>query len=164
MKKLLTVIPLVILLCFTFSCQKQAEETKPTVDIEADIEALKSITDKVMKAFNEGDLESFMTTITDDAVFMPPGEPVIIGKEAIRNWYNFDKIGFDVTISVDEIEVCGDWAFLRATWIGTQTQKESDETTEFKATDMSIHRRQPDGSWKTSHAIWNFTSMETREN
>ena len=162
MKKSLMIIPLVILLCFTFSCQ--AYEEKPAVDIEADIEALKSITDKVMKAFNEGDLESFMTTITDDAVFMPPGEPVIIGKEAIRNWYNFDKIGFDVTISVDEIEVCGDWAFLRATWIGTQTQKESDETTEFKATDMSIHRRQPDGSWKTSHAIWNFTSMETREN
>ncbi len=161
MKKLLMIIPLVILLYFTFSCQ--AYEEKPAVDIEADIEALKSITDKVMKAFNEGDLESFMTTITDDAVFMPPGEPVIIGKEAIRNWYNFDKIGFDVTISVDEIEVCGDWAFLRATWIGTQTQKESDETTEFKATDMSIHRRQPDGSWKTSHAIWNFTSMETSE-
>ncbi len=32
MKKLLTIIPLVILLCFTFGCQ-QAEEAKPALDI-----------------------------------------------------------------------------------------------------------------------------------
>ncbi|NIM59869.1 MAG: hypothetical protein GTO16_13160, partial [Candidatus Aminicenantes bacterium] len=44
MKKLLSVIPLVILLCFTFGCQ-QGEEVaeEPVVDVEADIAALKKI-------------------------------------------------------------------------------------------------------------------------
>ena len=39
MKKLLMILPLVFLLCFTFSCQKQAEEVaeEPAVDIEATI-------------------------------------------------------------------------------------------------------------------------------
>jgi hypothetical protein len=42
MKKLLMVIPLVILLCFTFSCQKGEEVAEePVVDISADIEACK---------------------------------------------------------------------------------------------------------------------------
>ena len=36
MKKLLTVIPLVILFCFTFGCQKGEEVAEePVVDIEA---------------------------------------------------------------------------------------------------------------------------------
>ena len=39
MKKLLVIIPLVILLCFTFSCQKQAEEVGSTVDSKTRIEA-----------------------------------------------------------------------------------------------------------------------------
>ena len=161
MKKLLMIIPLVFLLCFTFSCQ--AYEEKPTVDIEADVAAIESLTNQVMKAFNEGDLEAFMATIADNAVHMPPGYPVLIGKEAIRNWYTFDKISFDVTISSDEIEICGDWAIQRATWKGSWTQKDSGETTQFEAKDIYIHRRQPDGSWKNSHTIWNSTSMETSE-
>ena len=39
MKKLLSVIPLVILLCFTFSCQQQGEKVaeEPAVDVEATI-------------------------------------------------------------------------------------------------------------------------------
>jgi len=166
MKKLLMIIPLVILFCFTFGCQKQAEEAKPEVDIEADVEAIESWTDEVMKAFNEGDLEAFMATIAEDAVYMPTGEPPLIGKEAIRNWYNevFDKISYDVTISSDEIEICGDWAIQRATWKGSWIQKDSGETTQFESKDIYIHRRQPDGSWKNSHAIWNFTSMETSGN
>lgn len=163
MKKSLMIIPFVILLCFTFSCQKQAEEAKPEVDIEADVEAIESLTNQVMKAFNEGDLEAFMATVADNAVHMPPGAPVIIGKEAIRNWYKFDKNSFDVTISTDEIEICGDWAIQRATWKGSWTQKDSGETTQFEAKDIYIHRRQPDGSWKNSHAIWNNTKMEPNE-
>ncbi len=165
MKKLLMIIPLVILLCFAFSYQKQAEGAKPTVDIEADVAAIESLADELMKALNEGDLEALMATVAEDAVWMAPGEPALIGKEAIRNWYNglFDKISFDVIISPDEIEICGDWAIQRTTFKGSWIQKDSGETTQFESKDIYIYRKQPDGSWKNSHAIWNFTSMETSE-
>ena len=87
MKKLFMVLPLVFLLCFTFSCQ-QGEEVaeEPVVDVEADIAAIESLTNQVMNAWNEGDFEAFMATIADDAVHMPPGYPILIGKEAIRIW------------------------------------------------------------------------------
>jgi len=155
------IIPLVILLCFTFGCQ--AYEEKPAVDIEADVAAIESLTNQVMNAWNEGDLDAFMATVAEDAVYMPPGEPVLIGKESIRNWYDFDNFSFDVTISSDEIEICGDWAIQRATWKGSWIQKDSGETTQIESKDIIIYRRQPDGSWKESHAIWNFTSRETSE-
>ncbi len=153
MKKLLMIIPLVILLCFTFSCQ--AYEEKPTVDIEADVEAIKSLSDEIMKAYNEGDLEALMAIVAEDVVFMPPGEPALIGKEAMRNWHNFDKISLDVNITVEEVQVLGDWAFIRDIWIGTVTQNESGEKFENNNKSLIILRRQPDGTWKMFYSMFN---------
>jgi hypothetical protein len=51
MKKLLMVIPLVFLLCFTFSCQK-AEEVAEEVKAKLD---LKPIADKLIEVFNTQD-------------------------------------------------------------------------------------------------------------
>ena len=153
MKKLLMVIPLVFLLCFTFSCQ--AYEEKPTVDIEADVEAIKSLSDEIMKAYNEGDLEALTAIVAEDVVFMPPGEPALIGKEAMRNWHDFDKISIDVNITVEEVQVLGDWAFMRDIWIGTVTQNESGEKFELNNKSLILLRRQPDGTWKLSYSIFN---------
>ena len=153
MKKLLMIIPLVILLCFTFSCQ--AYEEKPTVDIEADVEAIKSLSDEIMKAYNEGDLEALTAIVAEDVVFMPPGEPALIGKEAMRNWHDFDKISIDVNITVEEVQVLGDWAFMRDIWIGTVTQKESGEKFELNNKSLILLRRQPDGTWKMSYSMFN---------
>ncbi len=153
MKKFLTIIPLVFLLCFTFGCQ--AYEEKPTVDIEADVEAIKSLSDEIMKAYNEGDLEALTAIVAEDVVFMPPGEPTLIGKEAIRNWHDFDKISFDVNITVEEVQVLGDWAFIRDIWIGTVTQNESGEKFESNYKSLIILRRQPDGTWKMFYSMFN---------
>ena len=155
MKKSLMIIPLVILLCFAFSYQQQAEEAKPTVDIEADVEAIKSLSDEIMKAYNEGDLEALQAIVAEDLVFMPPGEPALIGKEAMRNWHDFDKISIDVNITVEEVQVLGDWAFMRDIWIGTVTQKESGEKFELNNKSLILLRRQPDGTWKMSYSIFN---------
>ena len=155
MKKFLTIIPLVFLLCLTFGCQKQAEEAKPTVDIEADVEAIKSLSNEIMKAYNEGDLEALTAIVAEDVVFMPPGEPALIGKEAMRNWHDFDKISIDVNITVEEVQVLGDWAFMRDIWIGSGTQKDSGEKFEFNNKGLYLLRRQTDGSWKMSYVIFN---------
>ena len=49
MKKLLMIIPLVFLLCLTFSCQKQAEEVaeEPVVDVEAEKANIQSVFDQL---------------------------------------------------------------------------------------------------------------------
>ena len=150
------VLPLVFLLCFTFVCQKGEEVAEePVVDVEADVEAIKALEQATMKAFNEGDLDSYISLFVDDAVWMPPGNVTIQGKEEIRNWLNFDLFSYDIAITVDEVQVNGDWAFVRDNWKGAGSQKESGETTEFNMKSIVIVKRQPDGSWKITHAIWN---------
>jgi len=161
MKKFLTIIPLVILLCFTFGCQQQAEEAKPTVDIEADVAAIESLADETMKAFNEGDLERYLSLLTDDVVWMAPTQPSAIGKDAAKNWVEFDLITHEVAITVEEVQVLGDWAFMRAIWIGSRTQKDSGEKFEFNNKGLYLLRRQADGSWKISYVMFNSNTPPT---
>jgi uncharacterized protein (TIGR02246 family) len=160
MKKLFMVLPLVFLLCFTFSCQYGEEVAEePVVDVEADVEAIKGLGQVVMKAFSEEDLDSYIELLVDDAVWMPPDAVTIIGKEKIRNHYNFELYSFKAAITVDEVQVLGDWAFVRDTWKGTVTQKESGETNEFDEKNLFIMKRQLDGYCKITHAIWNYNPL-----
>src|SRR5262245_45050045 len=42
--------------------------------------------DSYVAAINSNHLESFLATITDDAVFLPPNSPAITGKAAVGAW------------------------------------------------------------------------------
>jgi len=157
MKKLLIVIPLVILLCFTFSCQ-QGEEVaeEPVVDVEADIEAVKKIGDEFNTAFNAGDTDKLVSIYTDDAVRIPPNEPALIGKEAIRGRFQrlFDQFTVEHESVVVDVKVSGDLAFFRGTWTTIDTPKDGGEPLKFNGNFVSIIQKQPDESWKTICNSW----------
>jgi ketosteroid isomerase-like protein len=55
----------------------------PKVDVEAEKAALRNLHDQTAAASNAGDLTSLYS---DDAIVMPPNEPALVGKEAIRTW------------------------------------------------------------------------------
>ena len=157
MKKFLTIIPLVILLCFTFGCQKQAEEAEPVVDVEADVAAIKAWYERYVAINNAGDFDSFGTSWTEDVVWLPPDAPVVIGKEAILDYARpfFELYSIHQEITVEEIKVSGRIAFARS----SNSEKYSPKgeggaiETNFKA--IFIFQRKNDGTWISSHAIWN---------
>ena len=79
MKKLLMIIPLVILLCFTFSCQQGEEgitEEKAKVD-------LKKIADKIVKAYKSADAAAMSDLYAEDAIIITPGVE-LRGKKALQ--------------------------------------------------------------------------------
>ena len=162
MKKLLMVIPLVILLCFTFSCQ-QGEEVaeEAVVDISVDIEANKNLNDAWDEAFNAGDIDRLLSIYTDDAVMIPPNEPALIGKEEIRG--NFQQI-FDQFIEendsvVVDVKIGGNLAFVRGTWKAIQTPKAGGESLNLNGNFLDINQKQPDGSWKRICGIWSCEQL-----
>jgi len=158
MKKLLTIIPLVTLLCFAFSCQKQAEEVaeEPVVDISADIEANKNLNDEWDEAYNAGDIDRLLSCYTDDAVRIPPNEPALIGKEAIRGNFqqSFDQFTEESDSVVENVKIGGDLAFVRGTWTDILTPKAGGESLNLNGSFVAINQKQPDGSWKTICEIW----------
>ena len=157
MKKFLLIIPLVFILCFTFGCQKAEEVAEePAVDIEADVEAIKSLIDESSRAWNEGDYEGFMAIIDEEAMFLPPDAPPFGGMETIGSIYRteFGSFDFDVTITTEEIHVSGDLAFSLDNWKGSINPKDGSEPISFNNKNLVIYKRQVDGSWKTWRAMY----------
>ena len=161
MKKLLLqftkVIPLVLLLCFAISCQKQAEEAAPVVDIEADVKAIKDQHHQATLALSRGDLETLMSVYADDVVMMPPNQATLVGKAGIRSMWEDLLNAFTVKVSVfvEEVEVLAEWAFERGTFRMELTPRAGGASAEDFGKYLDILRRQADGSWKYSRLIFN---------
>ena len=128
------------------------------IDTEADIEAVKNLTEEYDAAINSGDLDSWVSLYTDDAVRMPPNSPALVGKDAIRSVMqsSFEKFTFDIKETAEEVIVAGDWAFARGTYTYTITPKAGSEPIgDDSGKWMAFHKCQPDGSWKIYRNIWN---------
>ncbi len=159
MKKLLMVIPLVLLLCFTFGCQ-QGEEVaeEPVVDVEADIEAIRSLEDEFAASINADNPERLVAQYySDDAVRMPPNEPLLKGKAEIlaRFKKGAEQYAFQLDNVIVDVKVDRNLAYSWGTASGTRTPKAGGETFNIKSKWISVYERQADGSWKVIAAIFN---------
>ena len=121
-----------------------------------DEEAVEGLLGEYFAAINAGDVDGYLACFADDAIWMPPNEPAVTGKEAWRqaNPEAFTTVGLDLTLTLDEVVVPGDWAFARGTVTGTLTPAEG-EPVEVSSKNLWILQRQGDGSWKVSRSIRN---------
>ena len=72
MKKLLMILPMVLLLCFTFSCQ-QAEEVAEEHNVE---ELIEVFGEKALEMWNEGNLDVVEEIIAPEyVIYSDPGDP-----------------------------------------------------------------------------------------
>jgi ketosteroid isomerase-like protein len=152
MKKLFIVIPLVFLLCFTFSCQ-QAEEVaeEPVVDVEADIAAIKGLLDEFEASLNVGDMEKLVSlNYAEEAVSFPFDQPMLRGKAEILSWFKkeAEPKTFQLDYVAENVHVEGDLAYMYGTASGTVTPKATGEPLGVKTKWMAVFKRQVDGSWK----------------
>jgi len=127
MKKLLTIIPLVILLCLTFGCQdKEAmaelEEFKAQAALEEqNKEIVNSFLEAWNKGWNKGDFEAAKEFLSPDYKYYAPSnnpkpmsleETIEIGKMTHRAFA-------DVSFSIEELIAKGDRVITRYTFRAT---------------------------------------------
>lgn len=109
------------------------------------------------KAFNDSNAKIIASYFTEDAVLMAPNNKVQIGKAAVESYYQglFDAYYLELESYYEEVEVSGDMAYGRGEAIVRATPKEGGENKTTSSKYLNILRRQPDGSWLTTHDIWN---------
>lgn len=159
MKKIITVM----LLIAAFACapaeQEPAEPAAEPAAAEADVEAIAALRQASQDAHNAGDLEALMETYADDVVYMPPGEPVYEGIEAVREQERQELEGFDIDLALESAEThaSGDWGFDRGSFELTMTPRAEDggEPIQDNGSYVVIVSRQDDGSWKIARLIYN---------
>lgn len=104
-----------------------------------------------------GDVSTTMSYYTDDAVSMPSGDPMLKGKEAIKNYSDeMAKSGVKITaVKFTPTEIDGSASL--AYEIGTYEM--SMEIGPAKVNDngkyLTLWKKQADGSWKVYGEIWN---------
>ena len=121
------------------------------------------------KAWLANDEEGVMRLFTEDAVLLPHhGVEPRAGKSAARAFW-FPKGGPPTTVTelthtIDEIGGSGDLAFVRGhsrvawtTGLGAEAKKSGNA-----GTVLVLLRRQPDGSWRISHQMWDDPPNQVR--
>jgi uncharacterized protein (TIGR02246 family) len=84
--------------------------------VDSDEEQIRELVQTWMSATKGGDLDTVLSLMADDAVFLIAGQPPMIGKAAYaaaaRGQPNQERPQFDGRSEIQEIKVLGDWAYM----------------------------------------------------
>ena len=109
-------------------------------------------------AAEAGDIERYLTFVTDDVVMVPPNQPLLRGKEDLRSFLRTAIAAATFKIAIDppeEVVVNGDWAYLRYHLVITITPKSGGASTASDRRYLDIWRRGADGVWRCHRHLWN---------
>ncbi len=141
----------------TAACQPPAQEAAPLS--EAEIATIKDLAEnQVVEVLMAEDWAAFAAGFTEDAVRMPPNEPLHVGREAIESWAatNWGPITTtEFSQTVLDVDGRGDLAYARGSYSATVEVPGVPEPISDVGKFLAILRKQPDGSWLVSHAIFN---------
>jgi uncharacterized protein (TIGR02246 family) len=127
------------------------------IDGAAERAAVRQVDHDMVAAANAHDLDAWLAFVADDAQFLPPGSPPVVGKEALGDLVT-EFMAADVLVKHDLEDVVvskgGDLAYVSYAYEFTVTGPEGTRTTE-TGRDISIYKKDADGSWKLAVDIWN---------
>ena len=161
MKRMSMFIPSVFLFFFTFGCQQGEKVVGESVDVEADVQAIKGIIAEWNTAVNAGDIERSMSHRADNEIIIPPNEPAIVGKEADRRFHQqwYDQLIFKEDDVVKDVHVSGDLAVAHVTWSAVVTPKAGGEPIKSNGNTIMVFKKQPDGVWNCIYLIYSDESL-----
>ncbi|MDP6823730.1 MAG: DUF4440 domain-containing protein [Dehalococcoidia bacterium] len=122
------------------------------VNIAVEQAAIQEVDRQGVAAHDARDVEAFLGFLTDDARMLPPNEPTLEGKPAIREMLEELYALPDFSVihhPADRIVVSqsGDLAYISYAFELTVPGGEGGSVIE-KGKDISIYQKQSDGNWK----------------
>ena len=160
-------LPAVILIFFLVSAtqlgsqrrppQKPAQPSATQAEAQEGIAALQKREIAASMAFN---MSALLDQWTDDAVLLPPRHEPVVGKEALRRFFqekkdryaNYDMLAYDE--QWNEVMVIGRYAYQ---WGMVSYRMKAPTGNEFGGSvhAMRVLKREEDGYWRVARAIWN---------
>ncbi len=128
----------------------------------SDLAAIARLRDLMTDADNRADADAFGPALAADVVIMAPGMPLLIGRETclafVREVFaSYPQRHIEETI--DEIEVSGDLAFERASFVQVVDDPELGRPVRECGIALRVYRRSPDG-WTAARIIWHAEEVE----
>lgn len=102
-----------------------------------------------VEAINSNDIDSVTERLSDDIVFQAPGEPELVGKEAVREWgagfFEAYEAHWDKT--QQNFEQSGQLAISRYIYTARYVARGDGSTLTEEGKGVCIYRREENGSW-----------------
>jgi uncharacterized protein (TIGR02246 family) len=115
-----------------------------------DEQEIRNLVETWLRATREGDVDTVLTLMTPDVVFLVPGQPPMVGCEAFADALRgvLGKNTIEARSDIDEIAVFGDIAYCRTRL--DVTVRSAHQGTPMLSTGhaLSILRRCEDGKWR----------------
>jgi ketosteroid isomerase-like protein len=149
---------LTVLTAVACSGQTPAGETLDRAALQAGVD---SAANRLLTALRTNASDSLMILMADDAVLMPPNEPVLKGKAAVRVWY--DQLltqlrTSSLTITDREVLMGGEWATELAAFEWTLVPVAGGPAVIDRGSYVQVWHRDADGRWLFSRELWNSTT------
>ena len=120
--------------------------------------AFESATAAFHEALRTNNAEALFEYVSDDVLLMPPGEDVVRGKKAMRDWY----AGFlsqyrtsSLTLADREVFVTDGWAVELGAFEWGLTPAAGGATVVDRGNYMQLWKSLPSGEWRFEKEIWN---------
>ena len=121
-------------------------------------DAIKAVADAYVKATLAGDAKAIAALYTDDAVEMPPNQPMIKGKDAIQQFYEKEMASgmkmTSFTVTHLDTNASGDRGYDVGTYRQSLTLKGASAPVSDSGKYTVILKRSAAG-WKVAYAIYN---------
>lgn len=112
-----------------------------------DERAIRGVVETWFAASKRGDLESVLQLMTEDVVFLVPGQKPFGKKEFAAASASMQHVKFEGSSNIEELQVLGDWAYLRNHIEISMTPSHGAPVRRAGYT-LSILRKQRDGRWQ----------------
>jgi uncharacterized protein (TIGR02246 family) len=115
----------------------------------SDEQAIRNLMDTWLSAIAAGDLKTVLTLMSDDAVFLVPGQPPMEGKHVFAAAFQamVPMVRVEAVNETREIQIHGDiawcWSYLNV----TITSRSGGQPSRRAGHTLSILRREPAGKW-----------------
>jgi uncharacterized protein (TIGR02246 family) len=121
---------------------------------EADRAAIRQAQEEFVKLMNARDFKGLAALYAEDAVVLPPNQPVVQGRAAIQAFMENSPPSSNFQLRVWEVEGRADLAYSRETASSTVSPAGA-EAGVARDKVLAIWRKQADGSWKVLRDTWN---------
>jgi uncharacterized protein (TIGR02246 family) len=122
-------------------------------------QAIRELVDRWLAASKQGDFATLRELLADDVLFITPGrEP--FGKEAFAGSYSPNNdMKMEADIDIKEIEVIGEWAWMRS-FLKVAFTRPGEDPVRHSGHILTILQKGPDGKWVIKRDA-NFVAPET---
>ncbi len=111
-----------------------------------DERAIRNLVETWMAASKAGDLPTVLSLMADDVVFMVPGRDPFGKAEFAAASQGLNNVRIEGSSDIQEIQVGGDWAYLRNYLEVTMTPDGGSPVRRLGHT-LTILRKEPNGKW-----------------